>query len=78
MHGGNNIREVALQIINVGNRLIHILLYLLNNLIKLIVIYREVILEHSNGLFASFSENGGDLINKVDFGYEHPGEEWSN
>jgi hypothetical protein len=77
VHGGNNIREVAFQIINVGNRLIHILLYLLDNLIKLIVIDREVIFENSNCLLTSFSEDGGDLINKVYFGHQHPGEEWT-
>ena len=78
MNSRNNIGEVALQIINISNGLIHIFLNLLNNFIQLVVVDGEVVLEHSNSLLTSLGENHSHLIDEVDLGDDHSGEEWTD
>lgn len=78
MDSGNNIREVAFKVVDVGDGLINIFLNLLDDIFQLLVVDGEVVFEHSDSLFAGFGENGCYFVDEVYFGDQHSSEEGSD
>lgn len=75
MNSSNHIWEVTFQLIDVSDGLIDIFFDFINDFLKLFVVNGEVVSENSDCLLASFSENDGDFVDKVDFRDDHTSKE---
>ncbi len=78
MNCSNDIREVALEFVDVGDGLVNIFPNFIKDLFELVVVDGEIVFENSDSFLARFSEDDSNLINEVDFGDKHSGKEGTN
>ena len=63
----DDVREVAFQLVDVCDGLVHVFFNLSYDFSKLLVVDWEIVLEHSDCLFTGFSENYCDFVDEVYF-----------